>query len=276
MKNFLLCAIQPQIVPLDVEKNVDRCIYLIKNILKIKKPDLIIFPETVTTGFSLRKVVDKKDAGIKKVYFDLKMKLGQIKGLICQLAKENKVNIIFPTYVPSNIKNRFYNSAFFISSKGIIGEEYRKIFLFPTESWSIAGKKTVIWKTDFIKIGCMICFDGDYPELARKYALSGVELVVRPSALMRDYTIWEMTNRSRAYENQIYFCGVNSIGQDYSEKNFYGHSMLINPYSRIKKLLGANEDYFIEKVETKSKIDTSNEIVLDHNKELKKVYMAKI
>jgi len=269
MKNFVLCAIQPQVIPMNIDKNVERCIGLMENIFKTKKPDLVVFPETVTTGFSLKKVKDN-DVGLRKVYFELKKKLPKIKVVMSEFAKKNKVNIIFPTYVSSEIENKFYNSAFFINQKGVIGEVYRKIFLFPTESWSIAGKKVVVWKTEFVTVGCMICFDGDYPELARKYSLSGVDLIVRPSALIRDYTIWEMTNRSRAYENQIYFCGVNSIGTDYAGKNFYGHSMLVNPYSKIIKHLGSNEDYFVTKLEPKNVMDTSNIVVLDHIKELKK------
>ncbi|MFQ3676209.1 MAG: carbon-nitrogen hydrolase family protein [Endomicrobiia bacterium] len=269
MKQFYLCAIQPQVIPLDIDKNVDRCIGLMETVFKTKKPDLVVFPETVTTGFSLKKVGDN-DASLSKVYFELKKKLPKIKLVITEFAKKNKVNIVFPTYVPSEIKNKFYNSAFFINQKGVIEEVYRKIFLFPTENWSIGGNKIVVWKTEFTKIGCMICFDGDYPELARKYSLKGVELIVRPSALLRDYTIWNSTNISRAYENQIYFCGVNSIGTDYAEKNFYGHSMLVNPYSKIVKHLGANEDFFVTKLEPKNAMDTSNIIVLDHIKELKK------
>jgi len=189
--------------------------------------------------------------------------------------KNKKVNIIFPTYISSEIKNKFYNCALFFDNKGILREVYKKTFLFPTESWSVAGNKVVVWNTEFVKVGCMICFDGDYPELARNIALKGAELIARPSALLRDYTIWSNTNISRAYENQIYFCGINSIGTDYAEKNFYGHSMLVNPYSKIIKQLGANEDFFITKLEPKTDMDTSNIIVLDHIRELKKAKIRK-
>ncbi len=35
------------------------------------------------------------------------------------------------------------------------------------------------------RIGVIICFDGDYPELSRITALAGAELICRPSALLR-------------------------------------------------------------------------------------------
>lgn len=258
MKKFLICGIQLNIVPLQIDVNVDRCITVLKKIFKKTQPQLVVFPETITTGFSLKKEY------IPKIYNELRHKLPNVFTKIAQIAKRYKTNIVFTTYEPSYIKNKFYNSAILFSSEGKIQGIYRKIFLFPTEFWSLPGRKPQLWKMKFVKFGCVICFDGDFPELVRNYSIGGAELVIRPSALLRDYKIWQLTNMSRAYENQIYFCGVNSIGVDSTGKNYYGHSMVVDPYARIVVQLGSNEDFFVTELVPKNRLDTSNIIKIEH------------
>jgi len=89
MKPFYLCAIQPKIVPLEIEINVRHCVELVQKILKVHKVDLIVFPETVTTGFSIKKSGDKNFA-IKKLYVELKRKLPEVKKIIAELAKKQE------------------------------------------------------------------------------------------------------------------------------------------------------------------------------------------
>ncbi|MCX7940902.1 MAG: carbon-nitrogen hydrolase family protein [Endomicrobia bacterium] len=258
MKKFIICGVQPKIIPLAIEENVNYCIIILKDIFKKIKPNLLVFPETITTGFSLTK------ESIPKVYNELRHKLPTIFAKIGQLAKKYNTNIVFTTYEPAYIKNKFYNSAILFSSKGQIESIYRKTFLFPTEFWSIPGRKPFVWKTEFAKIGCMICFDGDFPELARQYALKGAEVIIRPSALLRDFKIWSVTNISRAYENQVYLCAVNNIGMDSCGKTYYGHSMLVDPYARVLAQLGSNEDFFVKEVVPLSQVDTSNIVKINH------------
>lgn len=260
MKKFAICGIQLNTVPLQIDENVDRCIKMLKTIFKKSNPELVVFPETVTTGFSL------KEKYIPKIYNELRHKLPNIFAKIAEIAKKYKTNIVFTTYEPSYIKNKFYNSAVLFSSEGKIENIYRKIFLFPTETWSIPGKRPQLWKTKFVKFGCVICFDGDFPELVRHYAIAGAELVLRPSAFLRDFKIWLLTNTSRAYENQIYFCAVNNIGVDSIGKNYYGHSMIVDPYARVITQLGSNEDFFITELVPKEQLDTSNIIKIEHLK----------
>ncbi len=269
MKKFLYCSVQLRPVPLNIDKNVQKCVSWIKEIFRQNiTPHLIVFPETVTTGFSLSS--DNKTQKINKIYLELKHKLPKIIQLFSTLAKQYNTNILFPTYEPSNVKNKFYNSVIFITSKGKIEGIYRKIYLFPTEHWSIAGRKISLWKTESVKFGCVICFDGDFPELVREYALSGAEMVIRPSAFLRDYNIWKLTNCSRAYENQIYFCAVNSVGTDYAGKSYFGHSMVIDPYARIVVSTGANEDVLLAEIEPKTGLETSNIMKIDHLAYIKK------
>ena len=68
--------------------------------------------------------------------------------------------------------------------------------------------------TDLGRIGSVICFDGDFPELVRIEAGLGAEVVVRPSAFLRAADIWELTTRARAYDNHVYVVAPNAVGVD--------------------------------------------------------------
>ena len=76
-----------------------------------------------------------------------------------------------------------------------------------------------------------ICYDGDFPELYRAEAIMGAEVICRPSALLRSFEIWELTNRARAYDNHVYIVACNAVGPDAGGNYYFGHSMIVDPIS---------------------------------------------
>ena len=79
----------------------------------------------------------------------------------------------------------------------------------------------------------MICFDGDYPELARIEAVQGAEVICRPSALLRSADIWELTNRARAYDNHVFVVAANATGIDPAGVIYFGNSMIVTPVAEV-------------------------------------------
>jgi predicted amidohydrolase len=88
-------------------------------------------------------------------------------------------------------------------------------------------------ETPLARLGLMICFDGDYPELARIEAVHGAEVVCRPSALLRSADIWELTNRARAYDNHVFVVGANATGIDPAGVIYFGNSMIVTPVADV-------------------------------------------
>ena len=78
--------------------------------------------------------------------------------------------------------------------------------------WVTRGDSVTVCDTPLGRIGMIICFDGDYPELSRIQAVQGAEVICRPSALLRSADIWELTSRARAYDNHVYVIGANAVG----------------------------------------------------------------
>lgn len=240
LKSCVVAGVQISIIPNDIKNNITKVEEWLLKAIKETDAKIIVFPETITTGFSqimplsefykfLPDDIDKYFSGIKKI------------------CKSYKVNAVIPSYEKTEKKNVVYNSAFFINSKGKNEGAYRKTHLFTTEKvseggWSTPGMEYPVFKTEYGNVGIMICFDGDFPEIGRILALKGAHIIARPTAFLRSYEIWEMTNKARAYDNHTYVIGVNSVGPDAAGNNAFGHSMIVSPIAQTLALARGVED----------------------------------
>ena len=105
------------------------------------------------------------------------------------------------------------------------------------------GDEAVVVETPLAKIGLIICFDGDYPELARIEAVLGAEVICRPSALLRSADIWELTNRARAYDNHVFVVGANATGIDPAGVIYFGNSMIVTPIAEVVARAASHEGW---------------------------------
>lgn len=75
------------------------------------------------------------------------------------------------------------------------------------------------------RVGVLICYDLRFPELARRLADAGVELILHPVAFTRDFSFpsWHAFAVTRAMETQSYWLSLNRAGEG------WGHSVLCPP-----------------------------------------------
>ena len=161
-------------------------------------------------------------------------------------AVENIVNInIGSLLLREKNKKKLVNRSIFINTKGKIIKRYDKINMFDVniskkethrESHTFkAGKKIEFLKLNKVKIGITICYDLRFPNLFRKLAKRGSEIILMPAA----FTVpsgkahWEILLRSRAIENGLFVVATNMCGTHHGNRKTYGHSMLINPWGDI-------------------------------------------
>ena len=84
-------------------------------------------------------------------------------------------------------------------------------------------------------VGLSICYDLRFPELYRKYAQQGADVLLVPSAFTATTGAahWEILLRARAIENLSYVVAAAQGGSHANGRRTWGHSMAIDPWGQI-------------------------------------------
>jgi predicted amidohydrolase len=161
-------------------------------------------------------------------------------------AQELRIHLVVGTYQRAAQPDVVFNTAAVIGPTGDVLGAYRKTHPFGGErvdrgGWVTPGDDVLVADTELGKIGVIICFDGDYPELSRITAIKGAEIICRPSALLRSADLWELTNRARAYDNHVYVIGANATGVDPAGVIYFGNSMVVTPIAEVVARAASHE-----------------------------------
>lgn len=139
-----------------------------------------------------------------------------------------------------------YNTACVLGPDGRVRARYRKVHLFgpmKEDRHFVRGRAAVVAELEIGRVGIALCYDLRFPELARKMALAGAELLLYPSQwpecrLGHFHTLLA----ARAIENQVFAAGVNRAGRGGSVQ-FGGGSTVIDPRGEILVQLGGEPGY---------------------------------
>jgi deaminated glutathione amidase len=140
---------------------------------------------------------------------------------------------------------RTFNTSLVFDRDGALAAVYRKIHLYDVEipgrvsyheSRTVApGSETVVVPIAGVPVGLSICYDLRFPELYRRLAVAGAQVLVVPAAFMlhtgRDH--WEVLLRARAIENQCYVLAAAQIGDHDPGRTCFGRSMVIDPWGTV-------------------------------------------
>jgi deaminated glutathione amidase len=232
MTPFVAAALQlaPAAGPLtpgSIEANIEAGLDVAHRCVDATGAALVVAPETLTTGFA---------PGVGAA--DLWDLVGPIPGPLTEAAQafaaELGVVLVWPTYEAGADRGVVYNAAAVIGPDGEVLGTYRKTHLFPSErQWATAGDDVLVVPTPLARLGSIICFDGDFPELMRIEAGMGAQVVVRPSAFLRAADIWELTTRARAYDNHVYVVAPNAVGVDPGGLVYFGNSLIVGPTGEV-------------------------------------------
>lgn len=248
MKEFVVSCVQFSVVPNDVVHNLDKATHWLRVAAYAHEAELVVFPESVTTGFT---------PGMAAAQFwDLVDPIpGASTELIQAEAERLGVYVVFSTYERGEERPIIYNTVLLIGPNGDILGRYRKTHPFPTErleagGWTTPGNEVVVVDTPLAKIGLICCYDGDFPELSRCCALRGAEVIARPSAFMRSFDIWNITNCARAYDNHVYMLACNAVGPDAGGNYYFGHSMIVSPTAQVLAQARGTEEVISHRLNT--------------------------
>lgn len=140
---------------------------------------------------------------------------------------------------------RLANRSFLIAPSGMVIARYDKIHMFDVEIGDgqsyresasyVAGKEAVLADTTIAKIGMSICYDVRFPELYRKLAKAGAEIITCPAAFTKvtGEAHWHVLLRARAIETGAFILAPAQTGKHEDGRETYGHSLIISPWGEI-------------------------------------------
>lgn len=240
MKRVRVAGVQIASKPLDITYNIEKTVAWFRRAVKDTGAELVVFPENVTTGFNPNM---PRDVFFEYLPSDMRKSVEPVR----RACRALRSWCVLPTYERGPRRHVIHNCAYLIDPRGGIVAVYRKTHPFPNErisagGWTTPGREYPVADTGFGKVGMMLCYDGDFPEVSRILAVKGAQIIVRPSALLRSFDIWETVNKARAYDNHAYLIAVNAVGSDASGTHYFGHSMIVSPIAQTLALARGVED----------------------------------
>ena len=223
-----IAAVQFQPDANDFEKNLSKIISMTDKALS-SGAKIAILPEICDFAYDMKAM---------KLNFD--KHAGEATSAISQLAKKHRA--LIAAGLADKRGDDFFNTCTLFDSTGAIAAKYdknhlcvvppydeplffkygEKIF---TKEMQIDGEK--------IKLGFSICFDIRFPELYRKLAAEGAELVIHPTAFpMMRIEQFEVCARARTIENQFFFAAANVCGTT-GGVQLGGNSLILAPEGKI-------------------------------------------
>jgi len=159
----------------------------------------------------------------------------QYEELFIRLAKETGIYIIGGTH-PVFQRGKVFNAAHLFTPNGQVFRQ-KKVHLTPTESGPYQlsrGHGLYLYHTDFGNIAILICYDVEFPEVARVMAEAGAEILFVPSCTdgREGFCRVRYCAQARAIENQIYVAMTGTVGNlplvPYMNTN-YGQAAILTP-----------------------------------------------
>jgi predicted amidohydrolase/GNAT superfamily N-acetyltransferase len=195
------------------------------------KSDFALFPE-LFNGPLLAKYNDLSEADAMRKLAEY---TPQIQDTFLQLAIKYNVNIITGS-LPSIETGYLRNIGFLCHRNGKL-DKYEKIHVTPDESsfWGIRGGQRIkVFETDIGKVGILICYDVEFPELPRLLAQQGMQILFVPflTDTQNAYMRVRCCAQARAIENECYVAITGSVGNLPNVENMdisYSQSAVFTP-----------------------------------------------
>lgn len=195
------------------------------------RSDFALFPEFFNAPLMAENNHLKESEAIRELakYTELLVKK------FAELAISYNINIISGS-MPEVVDGQLYNVGYLCKRDGTI-ERFEKIHVTPDEAkvWGLQGGKSVkAFDTDCGKIGILICYDVEFPEMSRLLADEGMDILFVPflTDTQNGYSRVRYCAQSRAIENECYVAIAGSVGNLPKVHNMdiqYAQSMVFTP-----------------------------------------------
>jgi predicted amidohydrolase/GNAT superfamily N-acetyltransferase len=197
------------------------------------KSDFVVFPELFTLQLLS---VENKRIPADQAIAELTKYTEPLKDLLSRLAVHYNINIIGGSHPTRDEDGDIVNVCYVCLRDGSI---HRQEKLHPTPNerywWAIEGgheAQTIM--TDCGPIGVMICYDSEFPEVARYLVDQGAQILFVPFCTdeRKSYLRVRYCCQARAVENQVYVALAGNVGNLPGVENMdiqYAQSCVLTP-----------------------------------------------
>lgn len=195
--------------------------------------DFIVFPELFT--LSLLSFEEKELSPLEAIE-TLSKYTPRIRKALSEMAMKFNINIIGGSHPTRADDGDIQNVAFVCLRDGSVHEQ-EKIHPTPNERywWNIKGGDTIdAIPTDCGPIGVLICYDSEFPELARRLVDEGARIIFTPFCTdnRQGYLRVRYCCQARAIENQCFVVMSGNVGNLPNVANMdiqYAQSCILTP-----------------------------------------------
>lgn len=205
--------------------------------------NLVVLPEMWPCGFAYRNLNQ------------LALRTEGIVEELLGLSARHKLVIVGSMPEPNG--DKVFNTVYVVDN-GRLSGVYRKIHLFSLlgeDNAFSGGDSWLLAETTIGRVGVIICYDLRFPELSRRLALEGAEVICVPAQWplpRQDH--WRTLLRARAMENQLFVVACNACGP-IGRLDFFGMSMIIDPKGDVLAETGEKEGEIYSPLDRQVMID---------------------
>jgi predicted amidohydrolase len=228
MNSIQAAALQFNVKQGDVDTNLAYVRAALRRVAG-QSAQLVVLPEMWSSGFSYRNLNE------------LAQRTPGIVEELLELSRDLKLVIVGS--IPEPHGEKVFNTIY-VADNGTLAGIYRKLHLFSLLGEDKAfdsGDSWLLADTSIGKVGVIICYDLRFPELTRRLALEGADVICVPAQWPKPrQEHWRTLLRARAIENQLYVVACNACGP-IGKLDFFGMSMIIDPKGELLAVAGETE-----------------------------------
>jgi predicted amidohydrolase/GNAT superfamily N-acetyltransferase len=214
----------------DLEELMQQAEYFVDAVSGYRS-DFALFPEF----FNAPLMADNNHLPESQAIRELAKHTPEIVARFGKLAISYNINIITGS-MPELRGDLLYNVGYLCKRDGTV-ERYEKLHVTPDEAkvWGMQGGSQIkTFDTDCGKIGILICYDSEFPELSRLLADEGMDILFIPflTDTQNGYSRVRHCAQARAIENECYVAIAGSVGNLPKVHNMdiqFAQSMVFTP-----------------------------------------------
>jgi predicted amidohydrolase len=159
----------------------------------------------------------------QEVYRDLRRQIERMQELLGRyldlhrnLATQHALYLVASSF-PVRVEGEFRNRAYVFGPNGGVGFQEKLVMTrFENERWLIKpGHAARVFETSFGRLGVNVCYDIEFPLIARRQCEAGADLIVVPSCTdtLAGYHRVRVGCQARALENQCFVVQAPTVGE---------------------------------------------------------------